>query len=177
MYVTTKRQKFQRFAPSIIHFQIFVNYMCCEKQGRWEDFVPPTPSCPVHWSTTPFYLDTTKITLHIHKEPLMKLKKKEIKNTKFATSRATTVSGVRITQYHRYIFYLRVIQVPAAEAVPGQEGYSVLTIRSLFIFPNRDFSGKLDKNGPYLVPILTKKSLKFSCLQYSSKAPNIFFQP
>ena len=43
---------------------------------------------------------------------------------------------------------------------------AVMTIRSLFyvLVLNKDFSVKLDKNGPYLVPILTKSPYFFKTL-------------
>ena len=43
---------------------------------------------------------------------------------------------------------------------------AVMTIRSLFyvLVLNKDFSVKLDKNGPYLVPILTKSPYFFKSL-------------
>ena len=56
---------------------------------------------------------------------------------------------------------------------------AVLTIRSLFIglVPNRDFFWKIEQKWSLFGPFFDDKSLKFSCLQYSSKAPNTFLQP
>lgn len=48
-----------------------------------------------------------------------------------------------------------------------------MTIRSLFyvLVLNKDFSVKLDKNGPYLVPILTKSPYFYKSLTELKKYP------